>query len=52
MPATVAAELLVTNLVGVLFWVASEELKERGSFRIPSRTLRRSYKISTDLLKF
>lgn len=34
LPATVLAELLVTNLVGVLFWFAFEEAKKNGTFKI------------------
>lgn len=35
------AELLVTNLVGVLFWVGFQEAKSQGSFAIPVRALSR-----------
>ncbi|WP_121628890.1 hypothetical protein [Poseidonibacter antarcticus] len=35
----IVAELLVTNLVGVLFWVGFKETKRSGSFSIPLRTL-------------
>lgn len=35
----IIAELLVTNLVGVLFWVGFKETKRSGSFSIPLRTL-------------
>jgi hypothetical protein len=35
----VIAELLVTNLVGVLFWIGFEETKKSGSFSIPLKTL-------------
>ncbi|MCL4688612.1 MAG: hypothetical protein KJ007_08575 [Burkholderiales bacterium] len=35
------AELLVTNLVGVLFWVGFQEAKSNGSFTIPMRALSR-----------
>ena len=35
----IIAELLVTNLVGVLFWVGFEETKKSGSFSIPFNTL-------------
>lgn len=41
LPATAAAELVVTNLVGVLFWVGFEEAKLRGSFTVPARALGR-----------
>ena len=35
----IVAELLVTNFVGVLFWVGFEETKKSGSFSIPKNTL-------------
>jgi len=35
----IIAELLVTNLVGVLFWVGFEESKKSGSFSIPMNTI-------------
>lgn len=35
------AELVVTSLVGVLFWVGFEEARLRGSFTIPARALTR-----------
>lgn len=41
LPATAMAELVATNLVGVLFWVGFEEAKMRGSFRIPCRAFTR-----------
>lgn len=34
------AELLVTDIVGVLFWVGFKEAKETGSFSVPSRLLK------------
>ena len=34
------AELFVTDLVGVLFWVGFEETKKNGSFTIPKRMLK------------
>jgi hypothetical protein len=35
----ILAELFVTNLVGVLFWVGFEESRKSGSFSIPVKTL-------------
>lgn len=35
----IIAELLVTNLVGVLFWIGFVETKKSGSFSIPLNTL-------------
>ncbi len=39
LPATVLAELLVTDIVGVLFWFGFTEAKENGSFKIHGRML-------------
>lgn len=36
----ILAELAVTNLVGVCFWVGFSEAKMRGSFRVPVRAAR------------
>jgi len=33
----IPAELLVTNLVGIIFWVGFEEAAQRGSFLVPKR---------------
>jgi hypothetical protein len=35
----ILAELFVTNLIGVIFWVGFKEVKENGSFLIPKRML-------------
>ena len=37
----ILAELFITNLVGVLFWIGFEEAKATGSFRVPTRALKR-----------
>lgn len=37
LPPMVLAELFVTDVVGVLFWVGFEEARKHGSFRIPKR---------------
>jgi hypothetical protein len=37
----ILAELIVTNLVGVLFWIGFEEAKATGSFTVPFRALER-----------
>ncbi|MGA0170360.1 MAG: hypothetical protein ACO3JV_11845 [Pseudomonadales bacterium] len=37
----ILAELAVTNLVGVLFWIGFEEAKRTGSFTVPMRALSR-----------
>ncbi|RLI69393.1 hypothetical protein DRO91_07825 [Candidatus Heimdallarchaeota archaeon] len=39
LPATVLAELVTTNVIGVLFWFGFLEVKKNGSFRIPGRML-------------
>lgn len=40
LPATVLAELVTTDIIGVLFWFGFVEAKQNGSFRIPKRMLR------------
>jgi len=37
----ILAELLVTNVAGILFWVGFEEAKRNGSFTVPARALGR-----------
>lgn len=49
--AMVPAELLVTDLVGVLVWVAFEELKQRDRFRVPLRSLGRVKDVTVELLQ-
>ena len=51
-PLTVVAELLVTNLVGIMFWFAFQEAAEQRSFRVPLRMMRRVYATTSDLLSF
>ena len=36
----VITELIMTNLVGVLFWIGFEEVKKDGSFSIPAKTIK------------
>jgi hypothetical protein len=50
-PATFVAELFVTNLVGVLFWVGFEEAKSSGSFTIPKRLLGRVRRQTSELVR-
>lgn len=38
LPATFLAELTITNLVGILFWVGFREVKKEKPFRIPKST--------------
>ena len=45
------AELFVTDLVGVLFWVAFVELKENDDFKIPLRLVKSSFDKALDLFK-
>ena len=45
-------ELIVTNLVGVLFWVGFEEARLTGSFTVPARALRRIGTETKDLASF
>ncbi len=48
----ILAELIVTNLVGVLFWVGFEEAKLTGSFTVPVRALKRVGTETKDLASF
>ncbi len=48
----IAAELAVTNLVGVMFWVAFEEAKTGGTFKIPFRAATRLWSETRGLLTF
>ena len=50
-PATFVAELFVTNLVGVLFWVGFEEAKSSGSFMVPKRLLGRVHRLTSELVR-
>ena len=43
------AELLVTNFVGVLFWLGFDEAKDQGSFAVPRRLWGRARKQTWDL---
>lgn len=52
LPATVISELIVTNFVGVLFWVAFEEAADQRSFRVPFRLIGRAVNRTTRLTKF
>ena len=44
LPATFLAELLVTSIVGVVFWVGFIEARETGAFFIPARLFRSTYR--------
>ncbi len=48
----ILAELIVTNLVGVLFWVGFEEAKLTGSFTVPVRAMKRIGTETKDLASF
>ena len=48
----ILAELLVTDLVGILFWTGFQEAKNEGSFRIPKRLLVDIGNRTVDLFKF
>jgi len=43
------AELFVTNLVGILFWVGFQEAKNNGSFTIPKRMIKTIYDKTKEL---
>ncbi len=46
------AELFTTNLVGVLFWVAFQEAKETGSFKVPMRMVKHAWSETKALFDF
>ena len=46
------AELFVTDLVGVLFWIGFQEAKKDGSFRVPTRLLLAAWERTTELCRF
>lgn len=46
------AELLVTNLVGVVFWIGFKEAKSHGSFTIPVRALKGIWRESRSLYDY
>ena len=50
-PATFVAELFVTNLIGVMFWVGFEEARSSGSFTIPKWLLRRVRRQTNELFQ-
>jgi hypothetical protein len=50
-PATFVAELIVTNLIGVLFWVGFDEARSTGSFGVPKRMLGRVRRLTVELVR-
>ena len=44
------SELLVTDMVGILFWVGFVEAKESGSFHVPKRAMFRVISLSKELI--
>ena len=48
----IPAELLVTNLVGVMFWVGFDEARQRGSFTVPARAVGKIWTETKDLFLF
>jgi hypothetical protein len=51
-PATFVAELIVTNFIGVLFWVGFEETKLNGSFTIPKRMFGQARRRTFELYRY
>lgn len=47
----IPAEIFVTDLVGVLFWVGFKEARESGSFSIPGRMLRTAIEDTRSLFR-
>ncbi|MBD3174402.1 MAG: hypothetical protein GF320_04430 [Armatimonadia bacterium] len=50
--AVVPAELLVTNFVGVLFWIGFKEVAEGRNFRIPAETIGGAWREALELARF
>jgi hypothetical protein len=50
-PATFVAEIIVTNFVGVLFWLGFEEARSSGSFMVPRRMFNRARRLTVELVK-
>ena len=50
-PATFISELIVSNLVGVLFWVGFKEAHSSGSFSVPRRMLNRVRRLTSELVR-
>lgn len=46
------AELMVTDFVGILFWIGFSEAKEKGSFSIPKRMIVKIFKITKELFVY
>jgi len=46
------AELMVTDFVGILFWVGFSEAKKKGSFSIPKRMIFKIFKITKELFSY
>ena len=46
------AELMVTDFVGILFWIGFSEAKEKGSFNIPKRMLLKIFKLTKELFSY
>jgi hypothetical protein len=51
-PATFVAEIIVTNLIGVLFWVGFEELQQNDKFHVPRHLWNRVRHQTIELVKF
>lgn len=45
------AELVVTDLVGILFWIGFKEVANTGSFTIPKRLLKNVFSLTKGLVK-
>ena len=45
------AELIVTDLVGILFWIGFQEVARSGEFSIPKKLIGNIYKLTKELVK-
>ena len=52
LPATALAELFATSLVGCIFWIGFEEVKQNGSFVVPRRLFKTVRDRTTQLVKY
>ena len=51
LPPIILAELIVTDFVGVLFWLGFKEAKEKGEFKIPTVPVK-LFRLTKDLFVF
>ncbi len=52
LPATALSELFATSLIGILFWIGFDEVRENGSFVVPRRLYRTVWSRASDMTKY